>query len=157
MVFDPRSLEWDRDEFVLPGWDDLVLYELHIPTFAADGWRAGTFDRASERLDHLAWLGINAVEIMPPFAFAGPLSWGYNPSHLFAIEAPYGGPHAFARFVRAAHARGIAIILDVVYNHLGPGYLHLWRIDGGRNRRYGGSYFYNDRRAQTPWGATRPN
>ncbi len=157
MVFDSSTLDWGDDAFEMPGWDDLVLYELHIPTFAADGWRAGTFDRAIERLDHLAWLGINAVEIMPPFAFAGPISWGYNPSHLFAIEPSYGGPQAFARFVRAAHARGIAVILDVVYNHLGPGDLHLWRLDGGRNRRYGGSYFYNDRRALTPWGATRPN
>ncbi len=157
VVLDPSTLDWGDDTFEMPGWDDLLLYELHIPTFAADGWRAGTFDRAIERLDHLAWLGINAVEIMPPFAFAGPVSWGYNPSHPFAIEPSYGGPHAFARFVRAAHARGIAVILDVVYNHLGPGDLHLWRIDGGRNRRYGGSYFYNDRRALTPWGATRPN
>ncbi|MGB3828769.1 MAG: alpha-amylase family glycosyl hydrolase [Ornithinimicrobium sp.] len=157
VVFDPRSLDWERDDFVMPKWDELVIYELHIPTFAADGWRAGTFDRAIERLDHLAWLGINAVEVMPPFAFAGPISWGYNPAHLFAIEPSYGGPHAFARFVQAAHARGIAVILDVVYNHLGPGDLHLWRLDGGRNRRYGGSYFYNDRRALTPWGATRPN
>lgn len=157
VVFDPRSLDWGEDTFESPGWNDLVLYELHIPTFAAQGWRAGTFDRAIERLDHLVWLGINAVEIMPPFAFAGPVSWGYNPSHIFAIEPSYGGPAAFARFVRAAHARGIAVILDVVYNHLGPGDLHLWRLDGGRNRRYGGSYFYNDKRALTPWGATRPN
>ncbi len=157
VVFDPSMLDFGDDSFDMPGWDDLVLYELHIPTFAAEGWRVGTFDRAIERLDHLAWLGINAVEIMPPFAFAGPVSWGYNPAHLFAIEPSYGGPHAFARFVRAAHARGIAVILDVVYNHLGPGDLHLWRLDGGCNRRYGGSYFYNDRRAHTPWGATRPN
>ncbi|MGB3592681.1 MAG: alpha-amylase family glycosyl hydrolase [Ornithinimicrobium sp.] len=157
VVFDPRSLDWGHHEFTMPGWDDLVLYELHIPTFAADGWRAGSFDRAIDRLDHLVWLGVNAVEVMPPFAFAGSISWGYNPSHPFAIESSYGGPHAFARFVRAAHARGIAVILDVVYNHLGPGDLHLWRFDGGRKPRYGGSYFYNDRRALTPWGATRPN
>ncbi|WP_228386767.1 alpha-amylase family glycosyl hydrolase [Ornithinicoccus halotolerans] len=157
VVFDARTLDWSEDQFVMPGWDDLVLYEVHIPTFAADGGRPGTFDLAIDRLDHLAWLGVNAVEVMPPFAFAGPVSWGYNPSHLFAIEPSYGGPHAFARFVRAAHARGIAVILDVVYNHLGPGDLHLWRIDGGRRRHYGGSYFYNDRRALTPWGATRPN
>ncbi len=157
VVFDPVSLDWGCGDFQMPGWDDLVTYEVHIPTFAADGWRAGTFDTAIERLDHLAWLGVNAVEVMPPFAFSGPVSWGYNPSHLFAIEPSYGGPHAFARFVRAAHERGIAVILDVVYNHLGPGDLHLWRLDGGRHRRYGGSYFYNDRRALTPWGATRPN
>ncbi len=157
VVFDPRALDWSGDHFGMPGWDDLVLYEVHIPTFGAADGLAGTFDRAVERLDHLAWLGVNAVEVMPPFAFAGHVSWGYNPSHLFAIEPSYGGPHAFARFVQAAHARGIAVILDVVYNHLGPGDLHLWRLDGGRRRHYGGSYFYNDRRALTPWGATRPN
>jgi 1,4-alpha-glucan branching enzyme len=157
VVFDPRHLDWSGDHFVMPGWDDLVVYEVHIPTFGADGWRAGTFDTAIRRLDHLAWLGVTAVEVMPPFAFAGAVSWGYNPSHPYAIESSYGGPHAFARFVRAAHDRGIAVILDVVYNHLGPGDLHLWRLDGGRKPRYGGSYFYNDRRALTPWGATRPN
>ena len=157
VVFDPASLDWGASEFTMPGWDDLATYEVHIPTITTDGWRPGTFDTAIGRLDHLAWLGVNAVEVMPPFCFSGPVSWGYNPSHLFAIEPNYGGPHAFARFVRAAHERGIAVILDVVYNHLGPGDLHLWRLDGGRNRRYGGSYFYNDRRALTPWGATRPN
>jgi len=157
VVFDPRRLSWGERAFSMPGWDDLVIYEVHIPTFAAEGWRAGTFDRAIDRLDHLAWLGVTAVEVMPPFAFAGPVSWGYNPSHLFAIESSYGGPQAFARFVQAAHDRGIAVLLDVVYNHLGPGDLHLWRLDGGRKSRYGGSYFYNDRRALTPWGATRPN
>ncbi|CAN5397872.1 alpha-amylase family glycosyl hydrolase [soil metagenome] len=160
VVFDPRALVGDFEgaaPFTMPPWDDLVIYEVHIPTFAAQGWRAGTFDRAIGRLDHLVWLGVNAIEVMPPFAFGGSVSWGYNPAHPYAIEPSYGGPHAFARFVQAAHARGIAVILDVVYNHLGPGDLHLWRFDGGRNRRYGGSYFYNDRRALTPWGATRPN
>ncbi|MGB3187475.1 MAG: alpha-amylase family glycosyl hydrolase [Ornithinimicrobium sp.] len=160
VVFDPRSLDWgspSTSTFSMPAWDELVIYEAHIPTFAADGWRSGTFDRAIDRLDHLGWLGVNAVEVMPPFAFAGSNSWGYNPSHPYAIEPTYGGPQAFARFVQAAHARGIAVILDVVYNHFGPGDLHLWRFDGGRSRRYGGSYFYNDRRAVTPWGATRPN
>ncbi len=160
VVFDPKSLDWgdsNTKDFVMPGWDDLVIYEVHVPTFAARDGHAGTFDTAIDRLDHLAWLGVNAIEVMPPYSFAGAISWGYNPSHLFAIEPSYGGPHAFARFVRAAHDRGIAVILDVVYNHLGPGDLHLWRLDGGRKPRWGGNYFYNDRRAQTPWGATRPN
>ncbi|MDO5499492.1 MAG: alpha-amylase family glycosyl hydrolase [Propionibacteriaceae bacterium] len=159
VVFDPHRLDWGDDPFESPGWDDLVLYELHIPTFAGDAGGPGTFDRAIDRLDHLAWLGINAVEVMPPFAFGTEVSWGYNPCHLFAIEPSYGGPHAFARFVRAAHARGIAVFLDVVHNHLGPDNLDLWRFDGSssRSRRWGGAYFYNDRRANTPWGATRPN
>ena len=157
VVFDPRQLDWGTTEFRMPAWEDLVVYELHIPTFGAGAHGPGTFWSAIGRLDHLAWLGITAVEVMPPFEFAGSVSWGYNPSHLFAIESSYGGPLAFAAFVRAAHERGIAVILDVVHNHLGPGDLDLWRFDGWHRRGYGGSFFYNDRRAETPWGATRPN
>lgn len=157
VVFDPQCIDWGDQPFEMPGWEGLVLYELHVGTFAADQDRPGTFDSAIGRLDHLRWLGVNAVEVMPPFGFAGPRSWGYNPSHLFAIEPRYGGPRAFARFVRAAHERGIAVILDVVHNHLGPTDLDLWRFDGTSRRGYGGQYFYNDRRANTPWGATRPN
>ncbi|MFT4226695.1 alpha-amylase family glycosyl hydrolase [Micropruina sp.] len=157
VVFDPATIDWGEQPFTMPGWDELVLYELHVGTFTADGDRPGTFDTAIGRLDHLKWLGVNAVEVMPPFSFAGPRSWGYNPSHLFTIDTSYGGPLAFARFVRAAHERGIAVILDVVHNHLGPTDLDLWRFDGSYRRGYGGQYFYNDRRALTPWGATRPN
>ena len=157
VVFDPSSIDWGEQPFTMPGWDELVLYELHVGTFTSDNDGPGTFDTAIDRLDHLHWLGVNAVEVMPPFGFAGPRSWGYNPSHLFAIDTSYGGPQAFARFVRAAHQRGIAVILDVVHNHLGPTDLDLWRFDGTSRRGYGGQYFYNDRRALTPWGATRPN
>ncbi len=157
VVIDSSAFEWGEREYRMPGWQELVVYELHLRTFAADdnGW--GTFERAIARLDHLAWLGITAVELMPCFEFAGDVSWGYNPSHPFAVESSYGGPEGLARFVRAAHDRGIAVILDVVYNHLGPTDLDLWRFDGWYRRRYGGIYFYNDRRAETPWGATRPN
>ncbi|WP_300079935.1 alpha-amylase family glycosyl hydrolase [Propioniciclava sp.] len=157
VVFDPASLDWGSDAYVSPGWDEIVLYELHVGTFAADARGAGTFDKAIGRLEHLAWLGVNAVEVMPPFEFAGTVSWGYNPSHVFAIESSYGGPHAFARFVREAHRLGIAVFLDVVHNHLGPTDLDLWRFDGWRKGGWGGVYFYNDRRALTPWGATRPD
>ena len=157
VVFDPTSLAWPDTPYTSPGWDDLVIYELHVRTFAADEDGPGTFDKAIGRLDHLAWLGVNAVEVMPPFEFAGSVSWGYNPSHVYAIESSYGGPAAFARFVQAAHDRGIAVILDIVHNHLGPTDLDLWRFDGWAKRRYGGAYFFNDRRAYTPWGATRPD
>ncbi len=94
---------------------------------------------------------------MPPFEFAGDISWGYNPAHLFAIESGYGGPDAFKRFIRDAHAHGIAVIVDVVYNHLGPSDLDLWRFDGWAEGDGGGIYFYNDERGVTPWGATRPD
>ena len=105
---------------------------------------------------YLQRLGVSAVQVMPPFEFAGDISWGYNPAHLFAIESGYGGPDAFKRFIRAAHEHGIAVIVDVVYNHFGPSDLDLWRFDGWAEGDGGGIYFYNDERAVTPWGATAP-
>jgi 1,4-alpha-glucan branching enzyme len=94
---------------------------------------------------------------MPAAEFAGDLSWGYNPAHMFAIESAYGGPQAFKEFVRQAHREGFAVILDVVYNHFGPSDLSLWRFDGWSENDGGGIYFYNDWRSETPWGATRPD
>jgi 1,4-alpha-glucan branching enzyme len=102
--------------------------------------------------------GINAVEIMPVLEFPQSFSWGYNPSHPFAVESALGGPQGLQRFVKAAHAHGIAIIMDVVYNHFGPGDLDLWRFDGWSDAAHdGGIYFYDNGRAQTPWGHTRPD
>ena len=157
IVYDPAAFDWGDDEFSMPGWDDLVIYEMHIGTFASSSDSRGSFDSARERLAYLERLGVSAVQVMPPFEFAGDISWGYNPSHLFAIESGYGGPDAFKRFIRDAHARGIAVIVDVVYNHLGPSDLDLWRFDGWAEDGGGGIYFYNDERATTPWGATRPD
>ncbi len=119
--------------------------------------RRGDFDRAARRLPYLRDLGVSAVQVMPPFEFAGDVSWGYNPAHLFAIESGYGGPDAFKRFIKAAHEHGIAVIVDVVYNHLGPSDLDLWQFDGWSANGGGGIYFYNDERAITPWGSTRPD
>ena len=130
---------------------------MHVGTFGATADRTGTFDGARRRLPYLQRLGVSAVQIMPPFEFAGDISWGYNPAHLFAIESGYGGPDAFKRFIRDAHEHGIAVIVDVVYNHLGPSDLDLWRFDGWAEGDGGGIYFYNDERAVTPWGATRPD
>jgi 1,4-alpha-glucan branching enzyme len=157
VVYDPAAFDWGDDDFQMPTWDDLVIYEMHIGTFAASADRRGTFDAARRRLEYLQRLGISAVQVMPPFEFAGDISWGYNPAHLFAIESGYGGPDAFRRFIRDAHAHGIAVIVDVVYNHLGPSDLDLWRFDGWAEGEGGGIYFYNDDRAVTPWGATRPD
>ena len=157
IVYDPAGFDWGDDEFVMPAWDDLVIYEMHIGTFAATADRGGTFDDARRRLPYLERLGVSAVQVMPPFEFAGDISWGYNPAHLFAIESGYGGPDAFKRFIRDAHGHGIAVIVDVVYNHLGPSDLDLWRFDGWAEGDGGGIYFYNDDRALTPWGATRPD
>lgn len=104
-----------------PGWKgrelaDSVLYELHIGTFTP----RGTLDSAIERLDHLVRLGVDAVELLPVAAFNGTHGWGYDGVAWFAVHAPYGGADAYRRFVEAAHARGLAVVQDVVYNHLGP-------------------------------------
>lgn len=164
---DPRALEvtssvgksvtqgndvvWTDELFVPRPLNEWVIYELHPGTFAVD------LDGAIARLDHLSALGVTAIEVMPVAEFAGDVSWGYNPALPFAIESSYGGPAALRRFVDAAHSRGIAVVLDVVYNHLGPSDLDLWRFDGWSENDGGGIYFYNDWKAETPWGATRPD
>ncbi len=157
IVYDPAAFDWGETDFRMPGWDDVVIYELHVGTFTSGTDRGGDFDRAARRLPYLRDLGISAVQVMPPFEFAGDVSWGYNPAHLFAIESGYGGPDAFKRFIKAAHEHGIAVIVDVVYNHLGPSDLDLWRFDGWGEGDGGGIYLYNDTRAVTPWGNTRPD
>jgi 1,4-alpha-glucan branching enzyme len=144
--------------FKPPSLDQLIVYELHIGTFNTVKERGpGTFDSAIEKLPYLRNLGVNAVEVMPIAEFAGDFSWGYNPAHPYAVESIYGGPDRFIAFVQAAHEHGIAVILDVVYNHFGPGDLSLWQFDGWQENNLGGIYFYNDWRAQTPWGETRPD
>jgi 1,4-alpha-glucan branching enzyme len=157
VVYDPAAFDWGDDEFRAPGWDDLVIYEMHVGTFSATADRRGTFDSARRRLRYLRELGVSAIQVMPPFEFAGDISWGYNPAHLFAIESGYGGPDAFKRFIRDAHAHGIAVIVDIVLNHLGPSDLDLWRFDGWAEGDGGGIYVYNDERGETPWGRTRPD
>jgi maltooligosyltrehalose trehalohydrolase len=93
-----------------------ILYEMHIGTFTPEG----TFDAAIERLDHLVELGISHVELMPVSAFDGEYGWGYDGVALYAVHQPYGGPDGLKRFVNAAHEKGLAVLLDVVYNHFGP-------------------------------------
>ena len=104
-----------------------------------------------------ASLGVNAVELMPIGEFAGAISWGYNPSAPYAVESDYGGVEGFKHFVKTCHEKGIAVILDVVYNHFGPSDLDLWQFDGWRENDKGGIYFYNDWRSSTPWGDSRPD
>lgn len=115
-----------------------VVYELHVGTFTPEG----TLDAAIGRLDHLVELGVGAVELMPVAAFGGRWGWGYDGVHLYAVHDPYGGPRALQRFVDAAHARGLAVVLDVVYNHLGPSGNYLPEL---------GPYFTDAH--HTPWGA----
>jgi maltooligosyltrehalose trehalohydrolase len=114
-----------------------VLYELHIGTFTPEG----TFDSAIDRLDHLVALGVTAVSLMPVNAFGGRHGWGYDGVGLYAVHEPYGGPAGLTRFVEACHARGLGVILDVVYNHLGPAGNYLGEFGPYFTDRYG-----------TPWG-----
>lgn len=152
------QFDWGDDNYMLPARNEMVIYEMHIGTFhVKEPGRPSTFDEAIEKLDHLVGLGINVVEIMPCAEFAGDLSWGYNPAHVFAIEEAYGGPLALKRFVLSCHTRGIGVILDVVYNHFGPSDLSLWQFDGWSVNGKGGIYFYNDWKSATPWGDTRPD
>ena len=159
VVHDP-DFDWEGDNFRMPPSNELVVYEMHVGTFSVphdSRDQPGTFASAVARLGHLADLGVNAVELMPVAEFEGSRSWGYNPSCPFAVETAYGGARAFKAFVKECHRHGIAVLLDVVYNHLGPNHLDLWRFDGWHHNGLGGIYFYNDGRARTPWGHTRPD
>lgn len=157
VIHDP-AFDWQGDSFQLANWNELVIYEMHVGTFNRAGEDpVGTFEMAAEKLEYLQWLGVNAVELMPSAEFAGDLSWGYNPANPFSVESAYGGSQGLKEFVRRAHLHGIGVILDVVYNHLGPSDLGLWQYDGWSENGKGGIYFYNDHRSATPWGDTRPD
>jgi maltooligosyltrehalose trehalohydrolase len=136
-VDDPCGYAW-HDQ----GWGgrDLVgglVYELHVGTFTPEG----TLDAVAGRLDHLVGLGVSHVELMPVNAFGGRHGWGYDGVALYAVHEPYGGPDGLRRLVDACHRRGLAVVLDVVYNHLGP---------SGNYLSHFGPYFTD--RHTTPWG-----
>ena len=136
-LVDHGAHEWADDDwrgFHLPS---AVLYELHPGTFTPEG----TLDAAVHRLDHLVELGVDAVSLLPVNAFPGRHGWGYDGVGLYAVHDPYGGPEALKRFVEACHRRGLGVILDVVYNHLGPSGNYLGEF---------GPYFTD--RYVTPWG-----
>ncbi|MDF1752949.1 MAG: alpha-amylase family glycosyl hydrolase [Verrucomicrobiales bacterium] len=153
------DFDWGDDNFQMPPWTELVIYELHLGTFnrKGNGEVEGCFDDTIAKLDHLIDLGINAIELMPIAEFAGDQSWGYNPAFPFAVESSYGGVEGLKRFIKTCHSKGLAVIIDVVYNHFGPSDLDLWQFDGWSQDGMGGIYFYNDWRANTPWGDTRPD
>jgi maltooligosyltrehalose trehalohydrolase len=115
-TFDPDRFDWTDEAWTGRQLAGGVLYELHVGTFT----RAGTLTAAIERLDHLVRLGIDFVELMPVNAFNGTHNWGYDGVLWYAVHEAYGGPLAYQQFVDACHARGLAVIQDVVYNHLGP-------------------------------------
>jgi maltooligosyltrehalose trehalohydrolase len=136
-VVDHDAFAWTDSAWRGRPFAGTVLYELHIGTFTPEG----TFAAAIERLDHVVDLGVTAVEVMPVNGFDGDRGWGYDGVDLFAVHEPYGGPLGFKHFVDAAHARGLAVVLDVVYNHLGP--------SGNRLSSFG-PYFTDAH--ETPWG-----
>lgn len=160
VITDPTDYDWQGDDFTPPALNELVVYEMHVGTFfdqdPADD-RPATLDGVEDKMDHLTHLGVDAIELMPLAEFAGDYSWGYNPANIFAVESAYGGPEKLRDLVRIAHSHGIAVIVDVVYNHFGPSDLDLWQFDGWSENGKGGIYFYNDWRSATPWGDTRPD
>jgi len=165
-VITTTAVHYHESGFKTPAWNKAVIYELHIPTFSTqqDG-SAGTFKTAIEKLPGLAEIGINAIELMPLGQFQSISFSGYNPGYIFAVEDQYGGPDGFREFVNEAHNQGIAVLVDVVYNHAGN--TDLWQFDGWSENNLcpyywaegrapgegwptnGGIYFFQDARAHT--------
>jgi maltooligosyltrehalose trehalohydrolase len=135
--YDHARFGWTDQGWSAPAWDRAVVYELHVGSFTDEG----TFDSAMGHLPHLADLGVTHVELMPVAAFDGTSGWGYDGVAPWSVHEPYGGPDGLKRFVDAAHAHGLAVIIDVVHNHLGP--------SGNYLADYG-PYFTD--RVTTPWG-----
>ena len=153
------DFHWEDGDFKPKPLNEQVIYEMHVGTFnRPDPSVQGTFETVTEKLEYLANLGITTIELMPIGSMPNDRGWGYAVDYMYAVETLYGGRLAFMEFVNAAHNKGIAVILDVVYNHFGPGGgLDLWQMDGWHEDNKGGIYFYNDWRSQTPWGDTRPD
>ncbi len=151
-----NDFDWEDDLFMPIAKEKQIYYELHIGTFnRPDASTTGTFESAIEKLDYLAGLGVNMIELMPVTTMATDHGWGYSTDHIFSVEPLYGGRRGLMSFIKAAHARGIGVISDVVYNHFAMG-TDLWQFDGWNENGRGGIYFYNDERSNTPWGA-RPD
>lgn len=136
-AIDISTFRWTDSGWTNPDLDDYLIYELHTGTFTPEG----TFAGIAERLDYLVELGVNAIEIMPVAQFPGERNWGYDGVYPYAVQQSYGGAAGLQQLVDAAHGRGLAVVLDVVYNHIGP--------EGNYLPPYG-PYFTN--RYHTPWG-----
>jgi malto-oligosyltrehalose trehalohydrolase len=138
-LVDPRAYSWRTGNWRGRPWEEAVIYELHTGTFSP----SGTFEGIEEKLDHLASIGVTAIELMPVAQFAGQRGWGYDGVLLYAPHVAYGGPDWLKSLIDAAHARGLMMLLDVVYNHFGP--------DGNYLSLYAPDFFHPER--HTPWGA----
>lgn len=136
-IVDLGAFAWNDTGWQAPPLKSGVIYEVHVGTFTPEG----TLDAAREKLDWLHGLGITHVQLMPVAAFPGKQGWGYDGVDLFAVHEPYGGPEALQRFVDACHGQGLAVLMDVVYNHLGPSGNYLAKF---------GPYFTASH--HTPWG-----
>jgi maltooligosyltrehalose trehalohydrolase len=136
-VIDHQAFQWDDGNWNNIPLEDFIIYELHVGTFTPEG----TFDAVIGKLNHLKELGINAIELMPVSQFPGERNWGYDIAAPFAIQNSYGGPDGLKRLVNACHAAGIAVIIDAVYNHLGP--------EGNYLTKYGPYY---TEKYTIPWG-----
>ncbi|MBC7326420.1 MAG: malto-oligosyltrehalose trehalohydrolase, partial [Moorella sp. (in: Bacteria)] len=136
-VVDPEAFIWSDGCWRGPAREELIFYELHVGTFTPEG----TFEAISGHLEELRALGITAMELMPVAQFPGSRNWGYDGVFPFAVQNSYGGPEGLRRLVDACHQQGLAVFLDVVYNHLGP--------EGNYLANFG-PYFTD--RYHTPWG-----
>lgn len=137
LVVNHHAFNWKDQGWSVPALNEMIMYELHIGTFTP----GGTLDAALSRIPYLKDMGVNAIELMPVAQFPGTRNWGYDGTCLFAVQNSYGGPEGLKRFVNASHMQGLAVIMDVVYNHLGP--------EGNYLSDYG-PYFTDKYR--TPWG-----
>lgn len=155
VVVKPDAYVWNDSQWVTPYFEDMVIYELHVGSFSGGGdgvthYPGRFLDVVDKHLDHLVSLGINMIELLPVGEFAGDRSWGYNPTFQYAVEGAYGRPEDLKRLVDRCHQRGIGVLLDVVYNHMGPGDLaeNILEFDGKE------IYFYpvGNGYRETPWG-----
>lgn len=136
-IVDPSGYTWNDKDWRGVDYRDFVIYELHVGTVTS----AGTFEAVIEKLDYLKQLGITAIELMPVAAFPGKRNWGYDGVSIYAVQENYGGPEGLKQLVDAAHTKGLAVVLDVVYNHLGN--------EGNYLSKFG-PYFTS--KHKTPWG-----
>ena len=144
---------WQSNDFIRPSLDTLIIYELHVDDFAAQGSGQGTFDDVIIRLDHLRESGINAIELMPITEFPGGRSWGYNPEIMSSVEGTYGTPENFKQLVDEAHSRNMAVILDLVWNHATSS-TPLWKIQPNNvlNPYFKNSNDLNPNETEGTWG-----
>ncbi len=136
-IVDPTVFQWTDQDWRGVEYRDYLIYELHVGTFTP----TGTFDGVVDKLDYLKDLGVTAIELMPVGAFPGKRNWGYDGVSMYAVQESYGGPEGLRRLVNAAHENGLAVVLDVIYNHVGP--------EGNYLNRFG-PYFTS--KHKTPWG-----